>query len=95
MPLQPLPSGFPFLLGKFCFLFHQCSNLIGSSAYSSVRALVSIVNSFWVPVLTCICTRGGVKSCKKDDVVNSVVDPAPDSGSGRIGIFFADPDCDR
>ncbi len=47
MTLQLLPSGFPYIWGKFCFLFYQCSNLIASSVYSSVRALVSIVNSRW------------------------------------------------
>ncbi len=31
MTLQPLPSGFPYIWGKFCFLFHQCNNCQVSS----------------------------------------------------------------
>ncbi len=31
MTLQPLPSGFPYIWGKFCFLFYQCAMTIIAS----------------------------------------------------------------
>ncbi len=36
MILQPLPSGFPYILGKFIFIFYQC--IVGDSLPKNLRS---------------------------------------------------------
>ncbi len=47
MTLHPIPSEFPYIWGKFCFLFYQCMHPRASSNDSKTSILTSLLFMFY------------------------------------------------
>jgi hypothetical protein len=56
MTLQPLPSGFPHIGGKFCFLFYQCMDPYSFKGLVLIEWFLSL-SSLPVSILYCKVKR--------------------------------------